>query len=49
MKVRFTEKFYNKNMIGKTKELPIRIATPLLKTGEVVEVKTRVTKTKEDN
>jgi hypothetical protein len=44
MKVRFTEKFYNKKMIGKTKELPIRIANPLIKTGEVVEVKSRNTK-----
>ena len=47
MKVRFTDKFYNVKMRGKQKELPIRIAKALIKSGEGVEVKTRNTKTKE--
>ena len=44
MKVKFTDKFYNKNMIGKQKNLPKHIAVALIKTGEAVEVKTRQTK-----
>ena len=47
MKIRFSEKFYNVNMVGKSKELPDHIAKALIKSGEAVEVKTRNTKTKE--
>jgi len=44
MKVKFTDKFYNVKMRGKQKDLPIRIARAVIKTGDAVEVKTRNTK-----
>ncbi len=47
MKVKFTDKFYNEKMRGKSKNLPKNTALALIKSGEATEVKTRNTKSKE--
>ena len=44
MKVKFTDKYYNKSMAGKTKELPDHLAKELIKLKVAEEVKTRQAK-----
>ena len=44
MLIKFTDKFYSKKMIGKTKKLPYHIAKILIELGEAKEVKKRTKK-----
>jgi hypothetical protein len=37
MKVTFSDKFYNANMVGRSKDLPADVAKALIKLGEAYE------------
>lgn len=41
MLIKFTDKFFSENQVGKSKQLPDHIAKALIKSGEATEVKKR--------
>ena len=42
MVIKFTDKFYNANMVGKSKDLPDHIAKSLIKSGDGVAIEADV-------